>query len=67
MENRQHLFQFRINNIERQLLSDLAKRLQRSRSDSLRLLIREAVNALDLDAEINKPSESIEKSNQAEL
>ena len=45
-------FTFRVNATERQLLTALAERLQRSQSDAVRLLIREAVR--DLTAESSK-------------
>ncbi len=43
-------FTFRINQAERGLLERLAQRLQRSQSDALRWLIREAVRELDAPA-----------------
>jgi len=39
-------FGFRVNEIERAMIAGLAKRLQRSESDVVRLLIREAAREL---------------------
>ncbi len=43
---RQDTFTFRVNADERQLIAALADRLQRSQSDAVRLLIREAAHEL---------------------
>lgn len=40
-------FTFRVNKEERQMLETLASRLQRSQSDAVRLLVREAVAQLE--------------------
>lgn len=54
-------FTFRINQAERGLLERLAQRLQRSQSDALRWLIREAVRGMDalMEDEMgdNRPTE----------
>jgi hypothetical protein len=42
-------FTFRVNKTERELLERLSLRLQRSQSDALRWLLREAVRELDAD------------------
>jgi predicted transcriptional regulator len=51
IEDRQQLrsdtFSFRINRAERTMLATLARKLQRSRSDVVRLLIREALRELN--------------------
>jgi hypothetical protein len=44
--SRVNAFTFRINAEERRLLAALANRLQRSQSDTVRLLIREAAKEL---------------------
>jgi hypothetical protein len=44
---RSDMFALRISQSERRMLKALANRLQRSQSDAVRLLIREAVSALD--------------------
>jgi len=36
-------FGFRVSEIERAMITDLAKRLRRSESDAIRLLVREAI------------------------
>lgn len=46
---RHESFTFRINKQEREMLEKLAKRLQRSQSDAVRLLVREAVQQLEPD------------------
>ncbi len=43
---RRDTFTFRVNADERQLIAALADRLQRSQSDAVRLLIREAAHEL---------------------
>ena len=40
-------FTFRVDDEERKMITRLSKRLQRSQSDSVRLLIREAYQQLD--------------------
>jgi len=40
------IFTFRIGKDERQMLVELAKKLQRTEGDTLRVLIREAFNSL---------------------
>lgn len=42
-------FTFRVDEEEKKMLADLATRLQRSQSDTMRLLIQEAFKALCLD------------------
>jgi hypothetical protein len=44
---RSDMFALRISSSERQMIKALATRLQRSQSDAVRLVIREAGNALD--------------------
>lgn len=48
---RETYFAFRINHDERRLLTALAERLQRSQSDTVRLIIREAARELITDAD----------------
>jgi hypothetical protein len=55
---RSDLFALRISSAERQMITALANRLQRSQSDAVRLVIREAVNALD-------PGNPVQTSNAA--
>lgn len=43
---RRDLFTFRLSKTEAQMLGELSARLERSKSDSLRLLIREAAASL---------------------
>ena len=45
-------FGFRVSEIERAMIADLAKRLRRSESDAVRLLIREAVRNLQMQDQI---------------
>lgn len=44
---RKTTFTFRVSSQEQRMLKRLAEKLQRSQSDSVRLLIREAVSQLD--------------------
>ena len=46
---RNHRFTFLCSHEERQLIAALAKRLERTQSDAVRLLIREAVRGLKSD------------------
>jgi hypothetical protein len=53
---RHDTFTFRVNHKEGEMLEKLAERLQRSRSDAVRLLIREAVAQLDPQHESQAPA-----------
>ena len=44
---RRDTFSFRVNERERQMLETLAEKLQRTQSDAVRLLVREAVAQLE--------------------
>ena len=46
MNKRKHFFDFRINDVERQMLGAVAEVLERTKSDTLRLLIRHAAREL---------------------
>jgi hypothetical protein len=46
MNKRNQFFDFRINDIERQMLGAVAEVLERTKSDTLRLLIRHAAQEL---------------------
>lgn len=46
-EVRSRSFAMRVNEKERQMLAKLARSLQRSRSDAVRLLVREALDELE--------------------
>jgi predicted transcriptional regulator len=61
--NRQRTFTFRINDEEHRLLILLASRLQRSKSDTLRFLVRQAVSMLlpEVEAQEYKQSPNSEK------
>lgn len=50
-------FAFRVSDIERAMIADLAKRLRRSQGDAIRLVIREAV--LSLQAQTNTPTDAV--------
>ena len=54
-------FTFRINQNERHMIEKLAANLQRSRSDSVRLLIREAVT--QLNTAVSEPSREVQHAN----
>jgi predicted nucleic acid-binding protein len=45
-------FGFRVSEVERAMIADLAKRLRRSESDAVRLLIREAVKNLQMQDQV---------------
>ena len=51
---RTETFTFRVRTDERQLIADLARKLQRSRSDVIRWLIREAARELSFEDNIDK-------------
>lgn len=50
-------FTFRVTKDERRMLDTLAKNLQRSQSDAIRLLIREATRELPQPAKVKTPRE----------
>lgn len=54
---RSRVFAMRVNEAERRMLEALAKRLRRSRSDTVRLLVREALSQLSLMEEEDGRSE----------
>jgi len=56
---RSNIFTLRVNHDEKQLISTLANRLQRSQSDALRFVIREVVKELEAINKLN-----IQNSNQ---
>jgi hypothetical protein len=47
MRKRDASFKFKVGSDERQMIAILAERLQRSQSDAVRLVIREAVRSLE--------------------
>ena len=47
--SRADTFTFRVNRHERQMIAALARRLQRSQSDAIRWLVREAVRELGIN------------------
>ncbi len=51
---RHDTFTFRVNQAERGMLEQLSRRLQRSQSDVLRWLIREAARVLDEDKSLGE-------------
>jgi hypothetical protein len=56
---RSNNFVFRVNDIERAMIADLAKRLRRSQGDAVRLVIREAV--VSLQAQTQSPTDAAQQ------
>jgi hypothetical protein len=46
------LFTLRVNDAERRMIALIAERLQRSQSDAVRLLIREAARELEMQSQV---------------
>ncbi|MBI4672779.1 MAG: hypothetical protein HY741_14055 [Chloroflexi bacterium] len=56
-------FTFRVGDIERAMIADLARRLRRSQGDAIRLVIREAVFALQ--AQTDAPAQPARQADAA--
>jgi len=57
-------FTFRVNKNERRIIADLAKRLQRNQSDTVRLIIREAAHSLTLGSDLDEKNDQVEEKRQ---
>ncbi len=64
---RNERFTFVVNEIERGMIVELARRLNRSESDAVRMVIREAVHALAADTSMSltaQPVQSVQAINR---
>ncbi len=55
--SRVEIFAFRVNADERRLIAALANRLQRSQSDAVRLVVREAARELMSKSDVGQPQQ----------